>query len=298
MHTIGPMDAKENALRIIRFDSPERIVGGAPLASLAYYGCDHEPFEGVGPEGPAGTVWTTVWGTVMRKEQEGVMGFPQFHPLARVEDLKTYDWPDPDDERLCGVIHERAKEFDTGEVFLAGRHRETLWEKAYMLVGMQDLMTYFFTEPEYVREVLRRIMDFDLGIARHYLDVGIEYAGLGDDLGTQIGPLLGPEIVASFLVGEYRRLFELYKGRGILIGFHSCGCIESVLETFMDLGVDVLNPVQATANDLEKVRAVTAGRMALAGGVSSALVMGGPVELCKNLNYEFEQSASSNFVYT
>jgi len=272
------MDAKANALRIIRFDRPERITSGPPTFALAYFGCDHEPFEGVGPAGPVGSVWTTVWGCVMRKEQEGVMGFPQFHPLARIEDLRTYDWPDPDDERLSGPIHERAAAFDGRDAFLAGRHRETLWEKAYMLVGMQNIMTYFFTEPAYVREVLRRIMDFNLGIARHYLDAGIEFAELGDDLGTQIGPLLGPDIVAEFLVPEYRRLFELYRGRGVLIGFHSCGRIDSVLETFLDLGVDVLNPIQATANDLDKVRAVTAGRMALAGGVSSATVFAGPPE--------------------
>jgi len=84
--------------------------------------------------------------------------------------------------------------------------------------------------------------------------------------------------VEEFLVPEYRRLFDLYDEHDVLIGFHSCGNIESVLDTFMDLGVDVLNPVQATANDLERLRARTAGRMALQGGVSTATVMAGPVE--------------------
>jgi uroporphyrinogen decarboxylase len=51
-----------------------------------------------------------------------------------------------------------------------------------------------------------------------------------------------------------------------------------VLETLMDLGVDVLNPVQATANDLDEVRRLTAGRMALQGGVSTATIMAGPAE--------------------
>jgi len=272
------MDAKENAGRIIRFDAPERIVTGLPASTVAYYGCNHGPFEGVGPDGPVGTTWTTVFGTVMRKEQEGVMGFPQHHPLARPSDLHSYDWPDPDDERLCGPIHSAAAEVDRSDQFLSGSHRETLWEKAYMLVGMADLMTYFFTEPRFVRDVLHHIMEFDLGIARHYLDAGVDVAGLGDDLGTQIGPLLGPDIIEGFLVPEYRRLFDLYRNRDVIITFHSCGRIESVLGTFIDLGVDVLNPVQATANDLEKVRAVTAGRMALAGGVSSATVMAGPPE--------------------
>jgi len=272
------MDAKENALRIIRFDSPERVVAGAPKHSIWYMGCNHEPFEGIGPAGPVGTVWTTVWGTVMRKEQEGVMGFPQHHPLADMAALRTYEWPDPNDERINGQLYRQAAESPGQGVFLSCSHRETLWEKAYMLVGMEGLMTYLFTEPDYAREVFHRIMDFDLGIARHYLAAGVEWADLGDDLGTQIGPLLGPEIVEEFLVGQYRRLFDLYKAHDVVIGFHSCGRIDSVLETFMDLGVNVLNPVQASANDLDKVREMTAGRMALAGGVSSAVIYDGPVE--------------------
>ena len=77
---------------------------------------------------------------------------------------------------------------------------------------------------------------------------------------------------------EYRRLFELYRKRGVIIAFHSCGNIESVLETFMELGVDVLNPVQASANDLDQVRTVTQGRMALQGAVSTHTIMIGPVE--------------------
>jgi uroporphyrinogen decarboxylase len=94
----------------------------------------------------------------------------------------------------------------------------------------------------------------------------------------QCGPLLGPKIVSAFFVPEYARLFRFYEERNILINFHSCGDVESLLDTFIQLGVDVLNPIQATANDLAKIRSRTQGRMALQGGVSSATVMDGPVE--------------------
>ncbi len=103
-------------------------------------------------------------------------------------------------------------------------------------------------------------------------------ASLGDDLGTQAGPLLGPRIVEEFLVPEYRRLTDLYRSRGVIVAFHSCGNVGSAIEVFMRLGINVLNPVQATANDLDKIRAATAGRMALQGGVSTATIMAGPVE--------------------
>ncbi len=272
------MDAKENALRILRFDNPERIVTGLPLHTASYTGCNHESYDGSGGHNcPVGTVWTDVWGTVWKKELPEIMGFPQYHPLARIEDLRAYHWPDPDDERIAGRIYSAARQCPPGR-FLAGSHRETLWEKAYMLVGMERLMEYLFTEPAYAREIFHRIMEHDLAIARHYLAVGIEVAGLGDDLGTQHGPLLGPAIVNEFLVPEYRRLFDLYRSRSVIINFHSCGKIDSMLETFMDLGVNVLNPVQATANDLDHVRRVTHGRMALSGAVSTDTIVRGPIE--------------------
>jgi uroporphyrinogen decarboxylase len=169
-----------------------------------------------------------------------------------------------------------AEGWDARETFLHGQHRDTLWEKAYMLVGMENLMCYFHTEKAAVRELLHRIMDFQLGMTEHYLAVGVEMVGLGDDLGTQQGPLLPPEIVEEFFVPEYRRLFSLYRSRQVIIGFHSCGNIMRFLDMFMDLGVNVLNPVQASANDLDELRRRTQGRMALAGGVNSDVVYDGP----------------------
>jgi uroporphyrinogen decarboxylase len=138
------------------------------------------------------------------------------------------------------------------------------------------MMHYFFTEPAFVREILHRIMDFHLGVAAHYARVGVELVRLSDDLGTQMGPLLGPEIVDRFFVPEYERLFRFYKEREVLVSFHTCGNVASVLEPLMRLGVDILDPVQATANDLDAVRAATQGRVALQGAISSAIVMDGP----------------------
>lgn len=273
------MDAKENARRIIHFNHPERVESAPPLYTLQYQGCNHEGWtDTLGDNHLLGARWVDVWGVGWHKIQEGVMGLPEECPLAETGNLAGYAWPDPDDERICGKIYRLAEAFPGGDVFLSGSHRDTLWEKSYMLVGMENMMAYFFSAPDFAREVLHRIMDFQLGIARHYVSLGVEFVQLGDDLGTQRGPLLGPRIVDQFLAPEYERLFTFFKAHHVLIGFHSCGNVSSVLELLMRLGVDVLNPVQATANDLDRVRAVTQGRMALQGAVSSATVMDGPVE--------------------
>ena len=273
------MTAKENALRVMQFDNPERVVGGCPAHHVAYRGCNHEGYSGGGHHLPVGSRWEDIWGTVWHREHKGVMGFPRGYPLADLpNDIPGYQWLDTDDDRIVGQIYQQAEGWESAGAFLCGSHRDTLWEKSYMLVGMADLMCYFRTEPQAVRDLFRHIMDFQLGIAEHYLKIGVEMVGMSDDLGTQRGPLLSPEFVYDFLVPEYKRLFSLYKQNGVLINFHSCGHIEPLLEMFMELGVDILNPVQATANDLNEMRRVTQGRMALQGGVSSGVIVSGPVE--------------------
>lgn len=165
------MNDKENALEVIRFGRPERVPWGVPFKRVACLGCDHQGFAGGGHQSPVGTAWTDIWGVVWRRELEGVMGFPRGHPLAEFPAaMKSYRWPDPDDERIVARIYEHADRFRSEGIdnhFLMGAHRDLLWEKAYMLVGMEELLCAFRTEPQAVRDLLRRITDFQLGIARH-----------------------------------------------------------------------------------------------------------------------------------
>ena len=273
------VDQKENARRITHFDSPERVVSGCPCHGLTYHGCNHEGFEGGGHHLPVGSSWTDIWGTEWHREHEGVMGFPRGNPLADLPNaLPGYQWLNPDDERLVGKLEGEAASCDRNAAFLCGSHRDTLWEKSYMLVGMENMMCFFYSDPAAVHDLLHGIMDFQLGIAKHYLALGVEMVTMSDDLGTQHGLLLSPDTIVEFLVPEYRRLFDMYKDHDVLVNFHSCGHIEPLLDIFMDLGVNILNPVQASANNLEAVRKVTQGRMALQGGISSTLIVSGPIE--------------------
>ena len=114
-------------------------------------------------------------------------------------------------------------------------------------------------------------MDFQLGMAKQYIQYKPDIAMFGDDLGIQDRLLLSPAIIEEFLLPQYRRLFGFYQQHNVPIYFHSCGHILPLLEMFIELGVNILNPVQATANDLSEVIQVTKGRLALHGAISSGL---------------------------
>jgi uroporphyrinogen decarboxylase len=280
------MTGKQNAYEIISFGKPEKIVPHIPSYIISYVGANHQGYdEGSmknGHDRPVGSRWYDIWGTMWHKEYPNVMGFPEGNPLAKIEDLAEYSWPDPDDERICGRIYQQAADFTSkDEEFLLANHNNTLWEKSYMLVGMENMMEYFYNEPQYAKEILERIMDFQMGIAQHYIKAGVEMAGFGDDLGTQHSLLLSPDIVREYLVPEYRRLFNFYKSHNVLIDFHTCGHIEPLIDIFMELGVDVINPVQVTANNLQNIRKKTQDCMALKGGISSELIINGPIDELK-----------------
>lgn len=269
---------KENALRIINHGQPERIEVCVPMKAVAYLGCDHEGYSVVSQadKETAGS-WQDIWGTTWRFYPGGISETPVGHPLAEgSEVIRQFEWPDPNDERLAAKIHQDLAGLTRPEEgFLTGLHRDLLWEKSYMLAGMENMMIWFKTEPALVKEILHQIMEFQLGIARHYLDVGVEMVKFGDDLGGQNNSLFSYSTFSEFILPEYRRIFNFYKEHQVLIYVHSCGNIEKFIDDYIDLGADVLNPVQATANNLDLVREKTLGKIALEGGVNSSIVMHG-----------------------
>lgn len=272
------MTARERTLKTLAYEKTDFIPSGLPLHGISYFGCDHQGTDG-DEWGAAGTEWTDVFGVRWKKEFDGMMGMPCGHPLAETGALKTYKFPDAGDPMITDKLYREAGSYVAGsDAFLCGSHRDTLWEKAYMLVGMENFMCCMHTEPEFAREVLRRIMDFQLSVAEHYVRAGVEFVSMSDDLGMQHTLLMDRAMIEDFFVPEYKRLFDFYKKKNVKISFHSCGKITDLIPVFIGLGVDVLNPVQASANDFVLLKKLCEKKIALHGGVSSAVIAGGTRE--------------------
>lgn len=272
------MTNRERTLKTLKYEKTDFIPSGLPLHGISYFGCDHQGLDG-NEWGGANTKWTDMFGVYWEKQFADIMGMPLGHPLAETGALKTYKFPNADDPKIIDKLYNEADLYVKGcDAFLCGSHRDTLWEKAYMLVGMENFMCYMHEEPEYAREVLHRITDFQLSVAKHYLNAGVEFVSMSDDLGMQNTLLIDKAMIYEFFVPEYKRLFDLYKSHNVKINFHSCGKINDLIPMFIELGVDVLNPVQATANDFELLKKLCYKKIALYGGVSSSVIAGGTRE--------------------
>jgi uroporphyrinogen decarboxylase len=262
------MNAKDNFLKAIYFDEPEYIPRTNENVIVAF------EFEGNFKMED----WTDMWGVEWKITRSDMVPFPKGNPLRDLDKLEQYTFPDPDDLEFT----ERHKRFlssvDRGKHLIFGSLTYFMFERAWALMGMENFFKAIHTHPKEVKRLLHEIADFNIKVFERYLEIGVDGVTFSEDLGHQYGLMISPKKFREFFVPEYRRIFEPLLREGKIIDFHSCGCIQDIVEDLIGLGVTILNPVQARANDLMSIKRRCAGRMALKGAIDSHLLMLGPIE--------------------
>lgn len=243
-----------------------------PIQRVCYWGgdpCDYRPSDA--------SRWTDNWNITWRKESPDpvMMPFPIAHPLdANLEDLDRIAWPDADDPQLFADLKHRQADPD---LLLVASHPFSIYERAWLLVGMQPLLTAMVDRPRRVEELFERIGRFEAGIARHYVALGAEAAWISDDYGMNSAMMFSPEMWRQFVKPRLKRVVDIYHDAGALVILHSCGNITPLVDEFLDVGINVLDPLQPNCNRLAEVRRKTAGRICLSGGVEASRMLCGDV---------------------
>jgi uroporphyrinogen decarboxylase len=243
-----------------------------PVHKICYWGGDPCDFR----HGDH-TRWTDNWGITWRKESPDpvMMPFPVAHPLqAGLDYLDRVPWPDPDDSRFFADLQNVRP---NPEMLLMSRHPFAIYERAWLLVGMQPLLAAMADQPGRVDALFARIGAFEEGIARHYVRLGVEAAWICDDYGMNSAMMFSPDMWERFVRPHLQRVIRCYHDAGALVVLHSCGNITPLVDALMDVGIDVLDPLQPNCNRLDHVRRRTEGRMCLCGGVEASTLLAGDV---------------------
>ncbi len=168
------------------------------------------------------------------------------NPLAKAEtaaDVERFDWPDPSRFDIDGL---RAKcEAWHGYPILGG-----CYEPFYVysrLRGMEQALTDLALNPEVAEAALERIYDFHESIIRRTLEAAqglIDVIYVAEDLGTQATLLMSPASFRRFLKPRMRKMIDLAHSYGAKVMHHDDGAIRPLLAELIDLGIDILNPIQ------------------------------------------------------
>jgi uroporphyrinogen decarboxylase len=174
---------------------------------------------------------------------------------------------------------------------------QTIFELAWKLCGMEKLMTGFYTHPQLVEGLFDRITNLRIIMARRFVEAGVNVLRLGDDAGSQKGMLLSPKIWRRFLKPRFAKIIEEARKvrEDIPIFYHSDGDIREIIPELIEIGVTILNPVQAECMDPVEIKRKYGNRLALWGtiGTQTTIPFGTPedvslsvAQMCREMGKE------------
>ena len=251
------VEAREKLVRHYGEDDLDAVLGNHFLGLGNAVGF----FEDIG-EGRVRDVFGVVWNRGVDKDIGVIVGAVLSEPT-----LTGYEFPDPLDNRFFADIPERlAAHGDRFPIFSIGF---SLYERAWTMRGLENLMMDFCYHPDFVRELLHAIADYNIAQVRKAVEYDIDAVYFGDDWGQQHGLQMGPELWREFIYPELKRMYGAVRDAGKYVFIHSCGDVDELFDELIEIGLDCFNPFQPEVMDVAALVEKYRGRLAFHGGLST-----------------------------
>jgi uroporphyrinogen decarboxylase len=205
------------------------------------------------------------WGVLWDRRVDRDIGTPVNCVLEK-KDLARLDIPDPADEKRFAHFLPTAEA--NPHRYLLAKVSYSLFERAWSLRGMENLLIDLVLDRGFVRELFERLTDFNLRLIDSLGPYPVDGVYFGDDWGWQRGLLMNPDMWRTLLKPCLARMYDRAHERGFDVFIHSCGEISAVLDDLVEIGLDVFNPFQPEVMDTEAVIKKYSGRLAFFGGIS------------------------------
>jgi len=201
-----------------------------------------------------------------------------YSPLASAEsvaDVEAYDWNDFDgrDHADYSTLADQVAAWnsDDDRYFIMYKVGE-LFDAVWHLRGMERFFMDLALNPELARAMLNALTDRivrDIERAGSAAQGLIDTFNLSDDLGSQRGLMISPQMCREFIFPCYERIFDAAKRQGAVVFFHSCGAIVPIIPDLIALGVDILHPLQtlAAGMDYVEIKAKYGDQICFCGGI-------------------------------
>ncbi|MEO8411429.1 MAG: uroporphyrinogen decarboxylase family protein, partial [Propionivibrio sp.] len=180
--------------------------------------------------------------------------------------MAGFTFPDPLDPRFFANINSKLAAYpDCFRVFELGF---SLYERAWTLRGMENLMIDMIDDPEFVHELLTAIADYNLVQVEEALKYDIDAVYFGDDWGQQRGLIMGPAMWREFIAPQIKRMYARVRAAGKFVMIHSCGDVDELFDELIDAGLNCFNPFQPEVMDVHQILPAYRGRLGFHGGLS------------------------------
>ncbi len=235
-----------------------------------------------------------IWGVGHEKTASSMHMTYMHNPLKSVDSLermKEYPFPD----YFNGDASHQKQEVDeihAQGLAAMGGMQCTIWETAWYMRSMEELMMDMMSEDDMATYILDEVTKRSIHRAVSYAKAGVDIVFLGDDIGMQNSIMMSLELYRTWIKPRLKLIIDAVKkvNPDILVFYHSCGYVTPFIEDLIEVGVDVLNPIQSECMSFEEIHNKYGNSISFLGTIGTQITMpfGTPeevaAEVMKNLD--------------
>jgi uroporphyrinogen decarboxylase len=207
-------------------------------------------------------------------------------PLANDDALETYRPPDPNRPELYQDAARTIQAFKQ-EYWIVGVTVTTIFECAWALRGLERLMMDFAFNPEIAERILEIPYQFHLTAAKKLVQMGVDMIWVGDDVGTQSAMMISPQCWRRFFKPRMATFISEIKALRpqLKVAYHSDGMIAPIIPELIEIGVDVLNPIQPACMDPAQIKRQFGDKLCFWGSIDEqhTLPFGTPADVQREI---------------
>ncbi len=236
----------------------------------------------------AGGSYTDEWGVGWRNQAyETPYGTGYYteiigHPLADERAIAAYRAPDPNRIELYAEAERVLRDFKD-EYWIVGVTVTTIFETAWALRGYDQMLMDFVADPDLAEVLLDIPYRYHLNAAKKLVEMGVDMVWTGDDVGMQTGMLISPRTWRRFFKPRMANFIASLKAINpqVKVAYHSDGNISAIIPDLIEIGLDVLNPVQPACMDPAMLKQAFGDKLCFWGSMDEqhTLPFGSPADV-------------------
>ena len=214
------------------------------------------------------------WGVLRRATQyftpfgKGIYTELVGHPLADESKISSYVCPDPDKPELYTGVDSLIQKYKD-EYWIVGVAVTTMYETAWAMRGFEQMFIDFITNPDLVNAIFDLAWNYHFSVAKNLVEKGVDMIWIGDDVGAQNRMLISPDIWRKYFKEKMSKLISSLKmmNPDLKIAYHSDGYITPIIPELIEIGIDILNPIQPQSMDPVEIKRKFGDKLCLWGTI-------------------------------
>jgi uroporphyrinogen decarboxylase len=237
--------------------------------------------------------WGITWKNVAYETRFGTGHYTEMvgHPLAEDAAIETYQPPDPNRPELYAEAKRVIGQYGD-EYWIVGVTVCTIFETAWALRGYERTLIDLILNPEYAERLLDIPYQYHLAAAKKLVELGVDMIWIGDDVGTQHAMLISPETWRRTFKPRLATFISALKAINprLKVAYHCDGMLHPIVPDLIEIGLDVLNPIQPASMDPAEVKRLYGDQLCFWGSIDEqhTLPFGTPADVADEVRTRLE----------